>query len=55
MFFCAQPQPLAFLEEDIREVLKEEIGTDIFIHGQPEQRAYEVHSTSIIRLIIHSL
>ncbi|XP_060755750.1 myb-related protein A isoform X2 [Neoarius graeffei] len=36
------PQPLAFLEEDIREVLKEEIGTDIFIHGQPEQRAYEV-------------
>ncbi|KAI5620044.1 myb-related protein A isoform X4 [Silurus asotus] len=36
------PQPLAFLEEDIREVLKEETGTDIFIHGQPEQRAYEV-------------
>ncbi|XP_027025596.1 myb-related protein A isoform X2 [Tachysurus fulvidraco] len=36
------PQPLAFLEEDIREVLKEETGTDIFLHGQPEQRAYEV-------------
>ncbi|KAK3541304.1 hypothetical protein QTP86_020974, partial [Hemibagrus guttatus] len=36
------PQPLAFLEEDIREVLKEETGTDIFIHGQPEQRVYEV-------------
>uniref|UniRef100_A0A3Q0SVU3 MYB proto-onco like 1 n=1 Tax=Amphilophus citrinellus TaxID=61819 RepID=A0A3Q0SVU3_AMPCI len=25
-----EPQPLAFLEEDIREVLKQEIGTDIF-------------------------
>ncbi|MCJ8745860.1 hypothetical protein PDJAM_G00135230 [Pangasius djambal] len=36
------PQPLAFLEEDIREVLKEETGTDIFIHGQPEQRVYEM-------------
>ncbi|KAF4075660.1 hypothetical protein AMELA_G00221380 [Ameiurus melas] len=35
------PQPLAFLEEDIREVLKEETGTDIFIHGHPEQRLYE--------------
>lgn len=25
-----QPQPLAFLEEDIREVLKQETGSDIF-------------------------
>lgn len=25
-----QPQPLAFLEEDIREVLKQETGADIF-------------------------
>ncbi|XP_062841707.1 myb-related protein A [Trichomycterus rosablanca] len=32
------PQPLAFLEEDIREVLKEETGTDIFTHN----RLYEV-------------
>ncbi|KAL2085181.1 hypothetical protein ACEWY4_018501 [Coilia grayii] len=29
------PQPLAFLEEDIREVLKEETGADIF--NQPEE------------------
>ncbi|TSK98480.1 Myb-related protein A [Bagarius yarrelli] len=35
------PQPLDFLEEDIREVLKEETGEDIFIHGQPEQ-AFEI-------------
>lgn len=31
VYKCAfQPQPLAFLEEDIREVLKQETGADIF-------------------------
>uniref|UniRef100_A0A8C9VIT2 MYB proto-onco like 1 n=1 Tax=Scleropages formosus TaxID=113540 RepID=A0A8C9VIT2_SCLFO len=37
------PQPLAFLEEDIREVLKAETGTDIFNRGdmQPEFRAWK--------------
>ncbi|XP_055656302.1 myb-related protein A isoform X1 [Falco peregrinus] len=29
-------QPLAFLEEDIREVLKEETGTDIFLKGEDD-------------------
>ncbi|XP_004637584.1 myb-related protein A isoform X1 [Octodon degus] len=33
-------QPLAFLEEDIREVLKEETGTDIFLKEEDE-RAYK--------------
>ncbi|XP_072514083.1 myb-related protein A isoform X2 [Salminus brasiliensis] len=38
------PQPLAFLEEDIREVLREETGSDIFTQTQTstEHRAYEV-------------
>ena len=38
-----QPQPLAFLEEDIREVLKQETGTDIFnkLDFQPEHRAWK--------------
>ncbi|XP_020568216.1 myb-related protein A isoform X2 [Oryzias latipes] len=38
-----EPQPLAFLEEDIREVLKQETGTDIFIKTefQPEHRAWK--------------
>uniref|UniRef100_A0AAY5EMA5 V-myb avian myeloblastosis viral oncogene homolog-like 1 n=1 Tax=Electrophorus electricus TaxID=8005 RepID=A0AAY5EMA5_ELEEL len=38
------PQPLAFLEEDIREVLKEETGADIFTQMQalPEHRLCEV-------------
>lgn len=31
-----QSQPLAFLEEDIREVLKEETGTDIFLKEEDE-------------------
>ncbi|XP_030625112.1 myb-related protein A [Chanos chanos] len=37
------PQPLAFLEEDIREVLKEETGADIFTqtHSQPEYTAWK--------------
>ncbi|XP_028290225.1 myb-related protein A isoform X2 [Gouania willdenowi] len=32
-----EPQPLAFLEEDIREVLKQETGTDIFNRADAEQ------------------
>ncbi|XP_006860105.1 PREDICTED: myb-related protein A isoform X2 [Chrysochloris asiatica] len=44
-------QPLAFLEEDIREVLKEETGTDIFLKEEDEP-AYksckqEEHTTSV--------
>ncbi|XP_016129777.1 myb-related protein A [Sinocyclocheilus grahami] len=37
------PQPLALLEEDIREVLKEETGADIFtqVQNQPQFRSYE--------------
>ncbi|XP_043081720.1 myb-related protein A isoform X3 [Puntigrus tetrazona] len=37
------PQPLALLEEDIREVLKEETGSDIFtqVQNQPHYRSYE--------------
>ncbi|KAG5268794.1 hypothetical protein AALO_G00216570 [Alosa alosa] len=31
------PQPLAFLEEDIREVLKEETGADIFTQSEMQQ------------------
>ncbi|XP_052452489.1 myb-related protein A isoform X3 [Carassius gibelio] len=38
------PQPLALLEEDIREVLKEETGADIFtqVQNQPQFRSYEL-------------
>lgn len=38
-----QPQPLAFLEEDIREVLKQETGADIFNRAdvQPDYRAWK--------------
>ncbi|XP_028288372.1 myb-related protein A isoform X2 [Parambassis ranga] len=32
-----EPQPLAFLEEDIREVLKQETGTDIFNRADIQQ------------------
>uniref|UniRef100_A0A8L0DUJ7 MYB proto-onco like 1 n=1 Tax=Oncorhynchus mykiss TaxID=8022 RepID=A0A8L0DUJ7_ONCMY len=36
------PQPLAFLEEDIREVLKQEIGSDIFTREpQPDFRTWK--------------
>ncbi|KAK2870119.1 hypothetical protein QQF64_021924 [Cirrhinus molitorella] len=37
------PQPLALLEEDIREVLKEETGADIFtqVQNQLQYRSYE--------------
>uniref|UniRef100_A0A3B4WQ60 MYB proto-onco like 1 n=1 Tax=Seriola lalandi dorsalis TaxID=1841481 RepID=A0A3B4WQ60_SERLL len=38
-----EPQPLAFLEEDIREVLKQETGADIFNRAdvQPDYRAWK--------------
>ncbi|XP_031706069.1 myb-related protein A isoform X3 [Anarrhichthys ocellatus] len=38
-----EPQPLAFLEEDIREVLKQETGADIFNRSdlQPDYRAWK--------------
>lgn len=37
-----QPQPLAFLEEDIREVLKQETGADIFSRvDQPDYRLWK--------------
>ncbi|XP_070709208.1 myb-related protein A [Pempheris klunzingeri] len=38
-----EPQPLAFLEEDIREVLKQETGADIFNRTdmQPDYRAWK--------------
>lgn len=35
--FLIQPQPLAFLEEDIREVLKQETGADIFKRADIQQ------------------
>ncbi|POI31799.1 hypothetical protein CIB84_004450, partial [Bambusicola thoracicus] len=35
-FSPSQSQPLAFLEEDIREVLKEETGTDIFLKEEDD-------------------
>ncbi|NXY91307.1 MYBA protein, partial [Alcedo cyanopectus] len=34
-------QPLAFLEEDIREVLKEETGTDIFLKEEDDDTVYK--------------
>ncbi|KAI1889092.1 hypothetical protein AGOR_G00175500 [Albula goreensis] len=51
------PQPLAFLEEDIREVLKEETGTDIFIRGetQPEFRAWKHELDAPARKVRKSL
>lgn len=41
--YVFQPQPLAFLEEDIREVLKQETGADIFNRAdiQPDYRAWK--------------
>ncbi|XP_041817311.1 myb-related protein A [Chelmon rostratus] len=38
-----EPQPLAYLEEDIREVLKQETGADIFNRAdvQPDYRAWK--------------
>ncbi|ROL42650.1 Transcriptional activator Myb, partial [Anabarilius grahami] len=42
-FSPSQPQPLALLEEDIREVLKEETGSDIFtqVQNHLQYRSYE--------------
>lgn len=43
-------QPLAFLEEDIREVLKEETGTDIFLKEEDEpayRSCKQEHSASV--------
>ncbi|XP_012665266.1 myb-related protein A isoform X3 [Otolemur garnettii] len=43
-------QPLAFLEEDIREVLKEETGTDIFLKEEDEpayKSCKQEHTTSV--------
>ncbi|RVE58768.1 hypothetical protein OJAV_G00198070 [Oryzias javanicus] len=52
-----EPQPLAFLEEDIREVLKQETGTDIFIKAdfQPEPRAWKHHMDGPARKVRKSL
>uniref|UniRef100_A0A8C1Q7F9 V-myb avian myeloblastosis viral oncogene homolog-like 1 n=1 Tax=Cyprinus carpio TaxID=7962 RepID=A0A8C1Q7F9_CYPCA len=49
------PQPLALLEEDIREVLKEETGADIFtqVQNQPQYRSYEVLAT-FLHICSHS-
>ncbi|XP_026093818.1 myb-related protein A-like isoform X2 [Carassius auratus] len=50
------PQPLALLEEDIREVLKEETGADIFtqVQNQPPYRSYE-HMEAPARKVRKSL
>lgn len=46
-----QPQPLAFLEEDIREVLKKETGADIFSRAdQPEYRLWKQNVRALYRL-----
>uniref|UniRef100_A0A665WKK7 V-myb avian myeloblastosis viral oncogene homolog-like 1 n=1 Tax=Echeneis naucrates TaxID=173247 RepID=A0A665WKK7_ECHNA len=44
-----EPQPLAFLEEDIREVLKQETGADIFNRAdvQPDYRAWK-HNVCVL-------
>ncbi|XP_023650123.1 myb-related protein A isoform X1 [Paramormyrops kingsleyae] len=51
------PQPLALLEEDIREVLKEETGTDIFTRGdlQPEGRSWKQEFDTPARKVRKSL
>lgn len=50
------PQPLAYLEEDIREVLKKETGADIFTRAdhQPEFRTWK-HDDAPIRKVRKSL
>ncbi|XP_041670234.1 myb-related protein A [Cheilinus undulatus] len=52
-----EPQPLAFLEEDIREVLKQETGADIFnrIDGQPDFRAWKHNIDGPARKVRKSL
>ncbi|XP_029611270.1 myb-related protein A isoform X4 [Salmo trutta] len=50
------PQPLAFLEEDIREVLKQEIGSDIFTREpQPDFRTWKHDVDGPVRKVRKSL
>ncbi|XP_051700489.1 myb-related protein A isoform X5 [Oryctolagus cuniculus] len=50
-------QPLAFLEEDIREVLKEETGTDIFIkeEDEPPYKSCKQEHTASVKKVRKSL
>ncbi|XP_029935693.1 myb-related protein A isoform X2 [Myripristis murdjan] len=52
-----EPQPLAFLEEDIREVLKQETGADIFnkVELQPEYRTWKHNMDGPARKVRKSL
>ncbi|XP_056155740.1 myb-related protein A [Lampris incognitus] len=52
-----EPQPLAFLEEDIREVLKQETGADIFnrTDPQPEYRTWKHNMDGPARKVRKSL
>ncbi|XP_047412689.1 myb-related protein A isoform X2 [Sciurus carolinensis] len=50
-------QPLAFLEEDIREVLKEETGTDIFLkeEDEPTYKSCKQEHTASVKKVRKSL
>ncbi|XP_004842162.1 myb-related protein A isoform X3 [Heterocephalus glaber] len=50
-------QPLAFLEEDIREVLKEETGTDIFLkeEDEPDYKSCKQEHTTSVKKVRKSL
>uniref|UniRef100_A0A8C9DD80 MYB proto-onco like 1 n=1 Tax=Prolemur simus TaxID=1328070 RepID=A0A8C9DD80_PROSS len=50
-------QPLAFLEEDIREVLKEETGTDIFLkeEDEPAYKSCKQEQTASVKKVRKSL
>ncbi|XP_036292934.1 myb-related protein A isoform X6 [Pipistrellus kuhlii] len=50
-------QPLAFLEEDIREVLKEETGTDIFLkeEDEPVYKSCKQEHTASVKKVRKSL
>uniref|UniRef100_A0A8C0T9Z0 MYB proto-onco like 1 n=1 Tax=Canis lupus familiaris TaxID=9615 RepID=A0A8C0T9Z0_CANLF len=50
-------QPLAFLEEDIREVLKEETGTDIFLkeEDEPAYKSCKQEHTASVKKVRKSL
>ncbi|XP_062044394.1 myb-related protein A isoform X5 [Lepus europaeus] len=50
-------QPLAFLEEDIREVLKEETGTDIFLkeEDEPPYKSCKQEHTASVKKVRKSL
>ncbi|XP_040922247.1 myb-related protein A [Toxotes jaculatrix] len=52
-----EPQPLAFLEEDIREVLKQETGSDIFNKAdiQPDYRTWKYNMDGPARKVRKSL